>query len=161
MSETLKGILASKLLEQRTRLGWSQKQIAGYLQVEPPTVSRWESKTSWPDSGVVEKLATLYGVPPSYFYMAEKIEPPKPTAVEALEVLCAAAGIQITGKLQQGVPAALSDRDRRILEVFRGLNDDDLNFILEDVVPDVKAGLDRRPADTGESTRITRKPQKG
>lgn len=149
------------------RAGRTQAEMAEFIGIPFRTYQNMESGVSLPQQASISVAALKLGVSEAQLFQ-DRSSMPKPSPLEAWKVLSKQLRVELpegaldSARLAEPTPApTLSDRDRRILDALRGLNDEDLDFILEDVVPDVKAGLDRRPADTGQSARITRKPQKG
>ena len=47
------------ILEKRKELGWTQRQVAEYLGVSVPAVSKWEKGIASPDIGLLPSLARL------------------------------------------------------------------------------------------------------
>ena len=51
--------MSTIILEKRKELGWTQKQVAEYLGVSVPAVSKWEKGIASPDIGLLPSLARL------------------------------------------------------------------------------------------------------
>ena len=146
-----------------TRLGLTLAKAAELCNVPMSTYVRAEDYEHpiMPSVPTLESIARGFGID-SATLGQDMSRQPTPSVAAAFKALAEAAGLTIDGRITEAPPVpALSDRDRRILDVLRGLNDEDLNFVLEDVVPDVIAGLDRRTPNTSQGARVARKPQKG
>ncbi len=52
-------IPVTKLRQLRKRQGWTQRDLAEHLEVDPMTVSRWERGLSHPQRAVAQRLQTL------------------------------------------------------------------------------------------------------
>ena len=64
---------ASKFKELRKQNHWSQKEIAQKLDVTQSTVSNYEKGKFTPiDIATMDKIATLFNVPMSYFMVEDK-----------------------------------------------------------------------------------------
>lgn len=61
--------------EQRKRLGLTQPQLAGMLNVEPQTISKWERGLGMPDYDNLVRLRDIFGCE-----LSELLEPPIPGA---------------------------------------------------------------------------------
>lgn len=51
--------MGKRIREKRTAIGLTQKQVADYFGIKPPSVSEWESGGSKPDSAKLASLAQL------------------------------------------------------------------------------------------------------
>lgn len=58
--------MPNRFRECREKTEYTQKQVAVYLGVKPPQVSKWESGTGNPSRENCIKLAKLYGVSTDY-----------------------------------------------------------------------------------------------
>jgi transcriptional regulator with XRE-family HTH domain len=58
--------MSNRFRECREKTEYTQKQVAVYLGVKPPQVSKWESGTGNPSRENCIKLAKLYGVSTDY-----------------------------------------------------------------------------------------------
>ena len=58
--------MPNRFRECREKTEYTQKQVAIYLGVKPPQVSKWESGTGNPSRENCIKLAKLYGVSTDY-----------------------------------------------------------------------------------------------
>lgn len=54
--------LGSKIKEMRLERGWTQEQLAGYLSVTVPCVSKWENHITMPDIQMLPQISVLFGV---------------------------------------------------------------------------------------------------
>ena len=57
--------LGEKLHTARINAGLSQQKVAEHLEVTPQSVRNWESGRNEPSDEALEKVAALYGIPPS------------------------------------------------------------------------------------------------
>ncbi|OCQ53545.1 transcriptional repressor DicA [Photorhabdus australis subsp. thailandensis] len=55
--------IASRLIERRVMLGWSQNELAKQSEVAPAQISRYESGKSKPSTQVIGRLANAMYVP--------------------------------------------------------------------------------------------------
>ena len=62
----------------RSKNRMSQKDLADYLYVNQGTVSRWERGVRFPDTELIEKMATLFGVDASVLIQAPLNRAEKP-----------------------------------------------------------------------------------
>ncbi len=58
--------LADKIISLRRKKGWSQEELADYLNVSRQAVSKWESMQSTPDIDKILQLSQLFGVSTDY-----------------------------------------------------------------------------------------------
>lgn len=56
--------LMSRIERKRRALGLTQRQLAEQVEVDPSTVSRWETGVCIPEPKVFPKLATVFGMTP-------------------------------------------------------------------------------------------------
>jgi transcriptional regulator with XRE-family HTH domain len=61
----------AQLLAVRLQKGWTREQAAGYLEVDPATIKRWERGTARPQPLKLQKLCTVYGKTPQELDLAE------------------------------------------------------------------------------------------
>jgi transcriptional regulator with XRE-family HTH domain len=54
--------LGNQIANHRTAKGWTQAQLAEFLQMHPNHVSRWEKDHVWPRRKTLERLAELFGI---------------------------------------------------------------------------------------------------
>ena len=74
-------ILADKLIELRTKNGWSQEELAEQLGVSRQAVSKWESGASIPDLDKIIRLSSIFGVSTDYL-LKDEIERSEPQCDE-------------------------------------------------------------------------------
>jgi len=75
--------LGDRFYEIREKSGFTQKQIAAYLQVDQSYISKCEKNQRQLSLDILEKAANLFGCPVDYF-INEHIEyTPLPTALRA------------------------------------------------------------------------------
>ena len=58
----LEGILASNIIELRTKAGMTQLELAQRLNYSDKSVSKWERAESMPDVGVLKNMSEIFGV---------------------------------------------------------------------------------------------------
>lgn len=58
--------ISDKIIELRKSRGWSQENLAEYMDVSRQSVSKWESGQSIPDIEKIIKLSELFGVTTDY-----------------------------------------------------------------------------------------------
>lgn len=75
-------ILADKIIEERKKNGWSQKELANKLGVSRQAVSKWESSGSIPDLQRILQMSELFGVTTDYLLKDEIEEEPLNEYVE-------------------------------------------------------------------------------
>lgn len=63
--------------ELRIKAGMQQKELAIALNVQQPSVSRWEQQKADPTDENVDKLAALFGVSPNDIIYYWRPEPPR------------------------------------------------------------------------------------
>ena len=54
--------LGERLKESRVTKGFSQGDVAEYLNISRQSISKWENNNSYPDLDNLVKLSTYYGV---------------------------------------------------------------------------------------------------
>ena len=54
--------IGENIRKNRTRLGWTQTQLAEQLGTSVQSVSRWESGGGYPDMELLPELAKIFGV---------------------------------------------------------------------------------------------------
>lgn len=64
----------NRIAEMRRRVGWSQAELAGKLNIAQNTISQYENGNREPPSRVVLQLADLFGVSPNYLLGEEEPE---------------------------------------------------------------------------------------
>lgn len=71
MHDSLRSRLKQRLPEARDAAGYTQQALAGALGVEDRTVRSWEAGESFPRDGVLERMAKLLQVDPSWFLLPD------------------------------------------------------------------------------------------
>ena len=69
----LEGILASNIIELRTKAGMTQLELAQRLNYSDKSVSKWERAESMPDVGVLKNMSEIFGV--SIYYLVSEHDP--------------------------------------------------------------------------------------
>lgn len=64
----------NRIAELRKRVGWSQVELAGKLNIAQNTMSQYENGNREPSSRIVLQLADLFGVSPNYLLGEEEPE---------------------------------------------------------------------------------------
>ena len=70
------GQVGAFIAERRKAKGWSQKDLAGVLQVTDKAVSRWERGVGFPDITTIEPLAQALGVEVLELMYAQRLKKP-------------------------------------------------------------------------------------
>ena len=83
------GTIGERITALRIRNHMSQKDLADSLYVDQSTVSRWERGVRFPDTELIEKMATRFGVDASVLFAAQtnRAELPQIIVVEDEPVL--------------------------------------------------------------------------
>ena len=66
-------ILADKIIKERKRIGLSQEELAGKLDVSRQSVSKWEGAQSIPDIKRIIKMGEIFDVSTDYLLKDEVI----------------------------------------------------------------------------------------
>lgn len=66
--------LADKIIHLRKKTGWSQEQLAEYMNISRQSVSKWESGASVPELDKIIKMSDLFGVTTDYLLREEIVE---------------------------------------------------------------------------------------
>ncbi|MFW5983118.1 MAG: ankyrin repeat domain-containing protein [bacterium] len=62
MQENYKSIIAANIKKLRNKRGWSQGDLAKKLNIQRPTISKWENEQSEPASSQLADLANIFSV---------------------------------------------------------------------------------------------------
>lgn len=102
----------NRFKEARLRCGIAQKTVASKLKVSIQSVSNWENDTRAPSRENVIKMAEIYGVSTDYLLNSvdQQIQPHVETKKE---------------------PAVSSKLDERLVQALTGLNEDEIQRILD------------------------------
>lgn len=71
--------IGKKIAQLRKEKGFTQKEVADFLNVSDKAVSRWESGVGNPDMNLIPKIAKLFGVSTDYLFDNGE-QPDGPTA---------------------------------------------------------------------------------
>lgn len=74
-------VLSDHIYKYRTRMGLSQAELAGRLDVSRQSVSKWESGSAMPELDKVVRMAELFGVTLDELVMGVKPAGEKPSVV--------------------------------------------------------------------------------
>ncbi|WP_276353085.1 helix-turn-helix domain-containing protein [Cohnella caldifontis] len=55
-------VFGEKLKAERTKMGWSQEELAGKLFVSRQSVSKWENGQNYPSIEILFKISDLFGI---------------------------------------------------------------------------------------------------
>ena len=102
----------NKFKEARMRCGIAQKTVSGKLGVSIQSVSNWENGTRAPSRENVVKMAEMYGVTTDYLLGKDTDD------------------IQLTVETKKESTVS-SGRDPRLVQALSGLNEDELQRILD------------------------------
>ena len=69
-------ILADKIVELRTKNGWSQEELAEQLEVSRQSISKWDGAQSVPDMARIIRMSELFGVSTDYL-LKDELERPE------------------------------------------------------------------------------------
>jgi transcriptional regulator with XRE-family HTH domain len=88
-------MLADKLIELRTQLGKTRKEIAEHLRLHESTYGKYELGRREPDFETLNKLADYFGVTTDYLLGREGAETPptKPEDIDVDSIPYAASGL--------------------------------------------------------------------
>lgn len=64
-------MFADKIIGLRKKAGWSQEELAGFMNVSRQSVSKWESAQSVPEIEKIVRLSELFGVSTDYLLKDE------------------------------------------------------------------------------------------
>lgn len=70
--------IAVKIKDLRTKQHYTQKDLAGLLDVKPTTVSGWELGRNEPSIDMINKLASLFSVSTDYLLGRDKADTKNP-----------------------------------------------------------------------------------
>lgn len=68
--------LGDRIRKSREAAGFTQRQLASELEVNPATVSLWESGRNEPDIETVNRIADILGAPAAYLFTGREVAPP-------------------------------------------------------------------------------------
>ena len=77
--------LGARIKEKRKAAGLTQRQVADYFGIKPPSVSEWESGSSAPDIAKLQALARLLKTSVSYIVSGKDDPQEQASASAALE----------------------------------------------------------------------------
>ena len=76
-------LIADRLATAREKAGLKQDQVAEILDVQSTTISAWENARKGMSLDMVFKLASLYNVPPAFFFPKHTL-PTSPSSEDLL-----------------------------------------------------------------------------
>lgn len=77
-------ILADKIMALRKKAGWSQEELAAWLNISRQSVSKWEGAQSIPDMDKVVQMSRLFGVTTD-FLLKDELEIEEHTQSEPMD----------------------------------------------------------------------------
>lgn len=104
-------IFGAQLRVFREEAGLKQKDLAGALEVEVPTVSRWETGDFMPEDEKFEKICKVLKKPPHRFFTATK-----PGALDPQDLGRAVQALTEAGPTMQAFVLYLLLGDQRSLD---------------------------------------------